>query len=213
MAHPSISESMMCSLSPFSNPLPPINSGPSLPRLNQNSAVKSHVKWSTPLTHIKFIPAREAISAAAEVDVPQYSFQQNEVGTIAGAMEGLDLTHTASHTSTKPPTNALPAFHPSLPPSPQPVSIIQAAILQNHPHTVATLNPNLRFILAAHNKAKGPQKSSDITDKRSIGTVTGEFTFSMHSLQVAFHSNFYEQNLRRLRLYLGQQMKLYQQLP
>jgi len=202
---------MMCSLSPFSNPLPPINSGPSLPRLNQNSAVKSHVKWSTPLTHVKFIPAREAVSAAAEVDVPQYSFQQNEVGTIAGAMEGLDLTHTASHTSTKPPADALPIFHPSLPPSPQPASVTQAAILQK-PQTVATFNPNLRFILAAHNKAKELQKSSDITDKRSIGTVTGKFTFSMYSLPVVFHSNFCEQN-RRLRLYLGQQMKLYQQLP
>lgn len=184
----------MCSLSPFSNPLPPIDSGPSLPRLNQNSAVKSHVKWSTPLTHIKTIPAREAVSATAEVDVPQSSFQQNEVGIIAGAMKGLDLTQTASHTSTKSPANAPPMFHPSLPPSPQP------AILQNHCHTVATLNPNLRFILAAHNKAKGLQKSSDTTDNRSID---GEFTFSMHSLPMVFHSNFCEQN-KRLRLYLRQ---------
>ncbi|OJA12731.1 hypothetical protein AZE42_05797 [Rhizopogon vesiculosus] len=165
----------MHSLSSLSNSLQPIISGPSLQRLNHHSSTRSHVKWSTPLTHTRVIPAREAEPAA---DVP--SSQHGDVGTISGAINDLDLTPTASDASgasIKPlqvvhqPESTL---HPSSRiPSPQPLPFgaIQAAIPQIHS---SMANPSLRFMLTAYHKAHGPQKTSVVTDKNFIGTMTTE---------------------------------------
>ncbi|OAX39162.1 hypothetical protein K503DRAFT_105855 [Rhizopogon vinicolor AM-OR11-026] len=194
MTHPltrNNSKTIMCSLSPLSNPLQPIISGPSLQRLNHHSSTRSHVKWSTPLTHIRVIPARETESASAEANVP--SSQHGDVGPIAGVMDGLDLTPTAfdaSGASTKPlqvvhqPESTR---HPSpRTSSPHPLSFgaIQAAIPQIHS---SMANPSLRFILAGHYKAHGPQKTSVVTDKNFVDMMTSEFTFGMLLLPMISH--------------------------
>lgn len=179
------SNSVMCSLSPFSSPssLSLNISGPSPQKLNHHSpASGSHVRWSTPLTHIRVIPARESDPAppTAKVDIPQCSSQHNNTetsswSTIASAMDSLGLT-TTSESGASTSLKSLqvvqqPMLHSSSLPHFQPVSNTP----QSYPQT-AIPNLNLRFV-AAHYQAKGPQDNPNNSDKKSVGTQSGEFTF------------------------------------
>ena len=170
--HPPNNIPVMCSVSSFSNPpLPSRQSSPKLP-VNHHSP-GSHVKWSTPLTQTRVIPASEYDSASAEANILQYPSKHNDVGTIAGAMQGLDLKPTASNaSSTSLQVTPQPTFHPSSLSYPQLVTAGSAsqAISQSYPQSTIP-NPNLRFIAAHYQAHNRP-------DKRSVNTPTGVFKSS-----------------------------------
>jgi hypothetical protein len=198
MAHlSSDSKSPMYSLSPFSNSLPPNISGPSPQRMN-HYPLGLHVKWSTPLTHIRVIPAREPEPAPDEPDIPQHSTKSSQHNdttgrTIAHAMKDLELTPhlpasgagTKSHQVAHQPTLGLQLEGSSQPSNSQLIGAPQSS--QSHPYYAAASNPNLRFILAAHShQAIKSQQTSNASHGRlgspSVDIMTGELAFSMSSL-------------------------------
>ncbi|KAJ8592103.1 hypothetical protein M405DRAFT_813210 [Rhizopogon salebrosus TDB-379] len=193
MAHlSSDSKSPMYSLSPFSNSLPPNISGPSPQRMN-HYPLGLHVKWSTPLTHIRVIPAREPEPAPDEPDIPQHSksSQHNDTRTIAHAMKDLELTPhlpasgagTKSLQVTHQPTLALQLEGSSQPSESNSQLISTPQSSQSHPYHVAASNPNLRFILAAHSHQaikfqQTPNASHGRLGSPSVDIMTGELAFS-----------------------------------
>ena len=197
MAHlSSDSKSPMYSLSSFSNSLPPNISGPSPQRMN-HYPLGLHVKWSTPLTHIRVIPAREPEPAPDESDIHQHSksSRHNDTRTITGALKDLELTphlpRPVSGTGTKSYQVAhQPTLAPQLEGSSQPSDSQLTSTpqpLQSHPYYVAASNPNLRFILAAHSHhIIKSQHTSSASHGRlgspSVDIMRGEFAFSMSSL-------------------------------
>ncbi|KAG2043143.1 hypothetical protein BDR03DRAFT_502144 [Suillus americanus] len=176
MAHPTSSPSCNGSDGAHSSPtvskaLPSAISHASVQSQNNRSA-GHHVQWSDPLVYTRGIPTREpqvanpVLATAAPCVTSDYSSQQ-DTGTIAGAMEGLNLAPSASSASTapsayKPPPQNFLSLRPQL------TSTSQAAC-QGSSFDTAPRDPNLRFIFLRRLRATQAREPLNPIDSGVIG--------------------------------------------
>ncbi|KAG2158946.1 uncharacterized protein EDB93DRAFT_1117175 [Suillus bovinus] len=150
-----------------SKALPSAISDASVQSQNNHSA-GHHVQWSDPLVYTRGIPAREsqganpAFATAASSVTSDYYPSRHDTGTIAGAMECLNLAPTTSSASSAS-SNYKPPPQTYQPLCPQLTGTSQAAH-QGSSIIAMPKDPNLRFVFLRRlqaAQARGPVNPTD----------------------------------------------------